>query len=298
MLRRDRGLLLALVVLGLTIAGSSAAPPTTGNAPRYHQGEGDRARYALSATITATGLVNEAKTGRASFSFDTSCAVEFVGATPDGVMRVQAELAPCSVTIKSQGKPRTARMEGASMAYDVTSRGLVQTAELLSAEPPLVPELGIIVTPDDAFLVSAVGVLPTKPLQAGDKWHGTVALPSLSEPGAVVSAAYDSKVLGRVAYAGRSCWRITTKLRSSREESQSASCGRWNAHAKLTQTGTKEWLFEPEAGLVMKMDGKDTLVISLLLEDVVEGQNEAKLTATIQSHSRLTELNGEKIAAK
>jgi len=177
-------------------------------------------------------------------------------------MRVRAELAPCSVNVKSQGKKRTTRLEGAAMAYDVTSRGLVQTAELLSAELPVLPEVGIIVTPDDAFLVSAVGVLPTKPLQTGATWHGTVTLPSVSEPGGVVSAAYDSKVVGRVAYAGRSCWRIATKLRSSREESQSASCGRWNARAKITQTGSKEWLFDPEAGLVMKIDGKDIVVIS------------------------------------
>jgi hypothetical protein len=111
---------------------------------------------------------------------------------------------------------------------------------------------------------------------------------------------YDSKILGRETYAGRSCYKIRTNYRVFLSEDIPMEGVEGSARMKGQGTGAATWLFDPAAKVVVKTATTDTLAITALVDIVTmgEGQHEIRVTTSSQTSGRLVELNGEAVAGK
>jgi hypothetical protein len=294
-MRICRGLAIGvLAALGLAGLAASAAPQTY--LLRLHQGEGDKAAYALSAVVNAKVSIPNEPLQKLSATTNLKCAVEFLGIAPNDTMRVEGEVVGGATVIEESGHTQTVPADDFVVDYLLTPRAEVKEADLLSGVPPMVASTGLFYTPDDAFLVAP---LPDKPVKVGDRWQGVAQVPIvLGQPGARAEVKHDSKVLGQVAYAGRNCLKIKTSLRQFRQASFDAPDGSGTLTAKLHATAAAVWLFDPQEGLVMKADGTVAADITLRLQSITEGEQTAKVTATEEVHTRLTDYNGMKVPPK
>jgi hypothetical protein len=283
-----------LAALGLTGLAAAAAPQTY--LLRLHQGEGDKATYALTSVAKAQVSIPNEPLQKLSATTNLKCAVEFLGLAPDDTMRAEGEIVGGSTVIEESGHTETVPVDGLVVDYLLTPRAEVKEADLLSGVPPMVASTGIFYTPDDAFLVAP---LPDKPVKVGDRWQGVAQVPVVSgQPGEKAEVKHDSKVLGQVAYAGRNCLKVKTNLRHFWQASLDAPDGSGTLMAKLHATATAIWLFDPKEGLVMKADVTVAADVTLRLQSITAGEQTAKVTATEELHTRLTEYNGTKVPAK
>ncbi len=293
------GLRLSLSLFAITAAGLAAAGAPQGVILKYHEGEGDRATYEFTATAHAKIAVNDGVVRKGDFGLRFKTTAEFLGLTPDGTIRVQGEVTSGTASAKVGGKTATAPVEPSTVNYDITPRGEMKYRELASGQPPALPDIFLVFAPDDAFLTGGVGVFPKTPVTVGSAWHGVIAFPALGgEAGATVEAKYDSKIVGQTPYAGRTCYRIKTDYRVFHQETMPSPDGTATATVKAKGVSSVTWLFDPAAGLVMKADEAATLTTTVTIDHMVEGQNVVKLTTALENHSRMSEYNGEKLAAK
>jgi hypothetical protein len=285
------GLLAALALAGLAAA---AAPQTY--TLRFHEGDGDKATYAVSATTTAKFTGPEPTTQKGTVQVDLKCAAEFLGLSPDDTLMVQGEILGGTMKTSLGKQSRTAPVPDSVTNYLLTPRGDVKEMDLASGEPTFVTSIGWIYTPDDAFLIAP---FPAHPVKVGESWKTVAQQPVIGgEPGETVEVKYESKLLGPIAYAGRNCLKIQTNSGHLMQESIEAPDGSGRLSAKGRSTRATVWLFDPKEGLVMKADATIKFDITQVLESVTEGEKSAKVIATMDMHSRLTEYNGTKVPAK
>jgi hypothetical protein len=293
--RSRRALVITLLAaLAFTALAAAAAPQSY--TLRLHQGEGDKATYAFTATATDKLSGPGAPAGAVTSSAQLTCAIEFQGAAPGGGIVVQARIKEGRVKGEMGGQSQTIPVNTSLTSYVLTPRAEVKQSELLSGSQPQISATGMVFTADDAFLPPP---LPDKPVKLGDRWQSSARIPGLTgHPGDVREAKYDSKVLGQLAYAGRNCLNIKTSLRQSQQASEEAPDG--SGSVTVTVLGTNEitWVFDPKAGLVMKTDGDGTVTMTRVVKTTGQSAQTYKVSGTILTHARMTEYNGKKIAAQ
>lgn len=298
MFRWGRLLLCCFAALALLAALAAAGAPK-GVLLQYHQGEGDRASYDYSATLSAKLALNDGTLTKIHSSLRMKNTAEFLGLSGDGTLRVQAEVNSGTIKVTAQGKTETSDVEPVMACYDLFPCGEIKYRELASGQAVTAPGLFAAFAPDDSFLIGGVGIFPKKPVKVGEAWKGVVNLPTLSgDPGETVQVKYESKLLGQTSYLGRACYKVKTDYRAFQRESQEVPEISGSVLVKAKVTGSTTWLFDPEQGLIMKADGTDNLTATALVDMAAEGQNELKVTGTFEEHTKLIEYNGRAVVAK
>jgi hypothetical protein len=284
------GLLAALALAGLAAAGAPQSYTL-----RLHQGKGDKATYAFTATSTEKVTGPGAPAGAVPSSAQLTCVVEFQGATSGGI-GVRARITEGRVKAKVGKKSQTVPVKASSFSYVVTPRSEVKQSKWVSGSPPQISAAGLVFTADDAFLPPP---LPDKPVKVASRWQSATRLPApAGNLGGVREVKYDSTVLGPVAYAGRSCLKIKTSLRQSQHATMKAPDGKGTLTLRAQSTSEIVWLFDPKAGLVVKSDADGTTAVTRVTKTTGKKEQTSKVSGAIHTHARMTAYNGKELAAK
>jgi hypothetical protein len=292
-----RSLLLPFaVLLAAAPAVFSAAP--AGKVLRFRLKEGDTAVYQHSRSGRAEMTEAAGEKSRMEMTAQARCTVEFLGETAGGDFGVQAVIEPHTVNAKVDGEEQTQESPGNAARYIVNNQGRIKKVTWLTGDPTADPEsAGLVVTPDDVFLLGGAGILPDKPLKKGDKWTGTVTVPG-AVMGEDLVVKYQSVLLGEEQFRGAVCQKIKTTATSSFSASEEMPelGGTIKASAKATSQHT--WLFDPERGLIASAEGTNRLSVTMQVGDPDQTLVSVTLSGVINSRSVLTEYNGVPVAAR
>jgi hypothetical protein len=222
--RRNLRLTVSLVALAIATGGAAGGVPR-GVVLKYHDGEGDRATYEVTAAAHAKIAVNDGVVQKGEFGLRFKTTAEFLGLTPDETIRIQGEVISGTTSGKVAGKTASAALTPSLANYEITPCGETKYRELASGVPPAMPDVFLVLAPDDAFLTGGVGVFPKTPVGVGSAWHGSVTLPPFGG-GAddMAEMKYDSKVVGQVPYAGKTCYRIKTDYHLYQQGTLPSAC--------------------------------------------------------------------------
>jgi hypothetical protein len=287
-----------LVAVLATYAAEDPAPkPSEGLILKYDQTEGDRASYEFSVSGTAKlNLQQGLTTERMDISMQAKCVEEFWEPTPEGLAQVQGAFMSGTMKAKSQGEEHGSPLQRMVVNYKIAPSGEMKERELLSGELTGLAGLPFAFGPDDAFLVGGLVQFPKKPLKPGDKWKGTVAIPS-EETGAAVLVNYESKALGLEQYRGRPCVKIATSAKEATEttvpDEESGGIVTFKGTAKETVT----WRFDYERGLVMSSEGVIQITATGSFVDEEAREHTATMSGVLNTRSVMTEFNGQKLSA-
>jgi hypothetical protein len=292
--------LAAVVLAALTSYGAEAPAQqaTHGLVLKYHQTEGDRAAYDFSATGVAKLNVQKGlTTEKINVNLQMKCVEEFWEPTSDGLIQVQGAILSGTIKAIWQGEEEAQPVERTAVNYKIASSGEMQEQELLSGEPLILPGMFIVFGPDDAFLIGGRMQFPKKPLKVGDKWKGTVRIPTL-ESGQTILADYESKVLGLEQYRGRPCVKIKTTSKYSEKETAPVPESGGTATGKVTTAETQTWRFDYERGLVMSSEGTIQATLTGTFVDEEAREYTATMSGVVNTRSKMTEFNGQALPAK
>jgi hypothetical protein len=292
--------LAAALLAALTSYGAEAPAqqPAQGLVLKYHQTEGDRAAYDFSATgVAKLNMQKGLTTEKISVSLQMKCVEEFWEPTSEGLIQVQGAILSGSIKAVWQGQEEAQPVERAAVNYKIAPSGEMKEKELLSGEPSPLPGLPFAFGPDDAFLVGGLVQFPKKPLKAGDKWKGTVRIPS-DEPGVTVLVNYESKAMGLEQYRGRPCVKITTTAKETAQGAVSDEESGGTARFKGTAKETVTWRFDYDRGLVMSTDGVIQISATGTFVDEDAREYTATVSGVVDTRSKMTEFNGQALPAK
>ncbi len=264
---------------------------------KFHQKEGDKAVYTLTATAAGRSTVSGAATKKAKAKSEAGTetvsmriGLDFTKAIGMGRIEVTSRILEGTAKAVSGGKSETESLAGLELRQVVTARGDVRSDQVLAGETVTLPFSEYTFTPDEAL---PAGLLPDRAVKIGDTWSGVEERSPLE--GTQGQLRYSSKLLGEETYAGRRCLRIRTEGRGAVRGDLELSGLTNRLPTKISLTATETWLFDPAEGIVVKSDMKATLSGGATLEGVAAAY---RFTATVDRHLRLTEWNGEKLAAK
>jgi hypothetical protein len=289
-------LLLFAVLLAAAPAVFPAAP--AGKVLRFHPKEGDAAVYQHSLSTRAEMKEEAGEKSRMEMTAEARCTVEFLGETASGDFGVQAAIEPHTVNAIVDGEEQNEESPGNAARYVVNRQGRIKKITWLTGDPTSDPEsAGLVVTPEDVFLLSGAAILPDKPVKKGDKWSGTVTIPG-AMMGDDLAIKYQSVLLGEEQFKGAVCQKIktTATLSFSAREDIPEMGGTIKVSAKAS--GQYTWLFDAERGLIASTEGTDRVSVTAQVGDADQTLVNVTLSAVVNSRNLLTEYNGVPIGQK
>ena len=288
---------LAVVLVAAAAANLAAAE---GTVLKHHQGTGDKAVYdfGLSARVKVEGSGGSG-TAQAEMTLQMKCLAEFVEVLPNGHQGLRGQIVSGTLTGKGEGETKTVAVKDVVVNYELSPQGEMKAVELVAGDPPILffPGAHLGFGPDDAFLLGGRAVFPDRPVSEGEKWGGTAQKPH-PVSGEIQEEQYESRVLGTEQFRGRKCLKIRTTGTFPLEGSAPVPGTEVVAQVRGMISGHDIWLFDPERGLIMSVEGSHRLVVSARAEMGAEVAGIATTSAVINIRSVLTEFNGEKIAER
>jgi len=267
---------------------------------KHHQGTGDKAVYDFG--LSARAKVEESGgsgTVQAEMTLQMKCLAEFLEVLPNGDQKLRGQIVSGTLTAKVEGEAKTLALKDVVVNYELSPQGEMKLRELVGGDPPFLafPGVRFGLLADDAFLLGGKALFPDRPVSEGEKWSGTAKKPH-PVSGEIQEEQYESRVLGTEQFRGRKCLKIRTTSTFPLEGSAPVPGTEVVTQVKGTISGHDIWLFDPERGLIMSVEGSHRLVITARVEMGAEVAGIATTSAVINIRSVLTEFNGEKIAER
>ncbi len=284
------------VLLAVSLTGSAVG--AEGLVLRYHHTPGDTARYEYALSSRAQAKEEGGETIRAEVSLQMQCLVEFLGDTASGDWGILGKIPSGVMKVKVQGEEATLDFGSLTSKYVVTPRGEVRSFKILSGDPPVLQFGGgaLVLGPEDAFLLSGVGIFPEKPLKKGDRWKGVARLPT-PESGRILEIAYESVLLGEAKSGGVTCQKIKTSARQTVEHSTSDPNSGAEAQIALSSSTETTWLFDPARGLIVSSDSTHNVIAAANLVASCGKRASVKTNGVVNSRAVLREFNGRPASA-
>ena len=293
---RIHACLLTCIAMSLALAAALPAH-SKGVTLRYKQSQGDRAVYKFASSARARIDVQQGlTTSQAEMSLQMSVSTEVTDISPEGDLRIQAQITSGGMKLKAEGEQSTAPVENVVVNYMISPQAGVRNAELVAGNPPMFPGIFLAFMPDDAFLLGGLAQLPAKPLSPGETWSGTAHVPT--GDGETEDVPYKSKLLGMVQFRGRPCAKIRTMAKVTETSTEDAPDGSGTMTAKATITRDTTWLLDYERGVSMSADSTDRLSLTLEGTDETGENSTATISGALNSRAQLLEFNGQKLPAK
>jgi len=287
--RSSAGLVVALIAL----VGIAHSAGDQGLVLRYRLAKGDKVTYNYSGSARAQLDVQKGlTTAKAEVSLQMKVVAEVLDTKPNGDLQVQAQIVSGTVKMKSQGQQQSTPVQPAVANYEVTSRGEIKTAELLSGEPAAIGTIGLAFMPDDAFLLGGVGIFPERALKVGDKWKGVTRLTN-PVTGETEPFSYESKLLAQEQVKGRPCVKVRTTATRKLSQTIDAPDGSRQARVSIITTDEITWRFDYQRGVIMLAEDTDRAAMAMEGTGAEGGPASAKMAGVLNSRSVLTEFNGK-----
>jgi len=202
------------------------------------------------------------------------------------------------MTSKVDGEEEEEEAPEVAARYVVNPQGRIKSISWLSGDPMLANEEtgGLILTPEDIFLVGGAAILPDKPVKKGGKWSGTVTIPGASMGGDEV-IKYESVLLGEEKFGGVVCDKIKTKATTSFSASEEAPDGSGKISVTVKVTVAATWLLDSTRGLIVSTTASDQAVITFKITENGGLLGKATISGTGNYRSVLAEYNGAPVTA-
>jgi len=286
----------ALLAALLGAAPTSCGDPA-GELLRYRHSRGDKAVYQFDLSCRAE-VKEEGGPRRiqAEMSVEMECLAHFLGETASRDWGIRGEISSGVIRFKGEGKDESLSFGEMSARYIVSPRGEVSSARLTSGDPPTLFFGGgtLAFGPEDAFLLGGAAIFPEKPIKKGDRWEGSARAPGLIK-GEIQELPYESVLLGEENFGGTVCQKIKTTRRRELGGSERSPDGSGVAHIKLKISQTDTWLFDPERGVIMSIEGSARVLVTTEVEQGGQKLGGTATSGVINARSVLTEFNGKKI---
>jgi len=109
---------------------------------------------------------------------------------------------------------------------------------------------------------------------------------------------YQSVLLGEERFAGALCKRIKTTRSILIEDTAQAPDGSGEAYGKIKTSGAYIWLFDPQRGVIMSIQGSANIAVTTTIEQTDQKLLSVAATGVVNTRSLLTEFDGVKLSAQ
>lgn len=301
MIRRSavRAAAIAAPLLFLLCALASSARAEKAQVLRFRHTPGDKAVYDFSVSSRAEATEEGGESVRAEVTVQMKCLVEFLGDTASGDWGVLGEIATGVMKVKSGGKEQSLDFGDVEARYVVSPSGEIGSHKLLSGTPPVLQFAGGVIAlgPEDAFTLAGVAIFPDTPLANGDTWKGVASVPSIVS-GESQDVPYESALLGEERCRGALCKKIKTTRSILIEDATQTPDGSGEARVRIKTSGAYVWLFDPQRGVIMSIQGSENITVTTTIEQTDQKLLSVAATGVVNTRSLLTEFNGVKLSAQ
>jgi hypothetical protein len=289
-------------ILCLLVFLAALAPPILGAEGRllkYNHTRGDKALYDFDLKGRIQGKGPDGKPVEVSVGITMACLATFLGDTPNGDWGIQGDITEGSMTakvVKGEGTDGTFQFSGGRSQYTVAPSGEITLVKPISGTPPVL-QLGVAAMalgPEDAFLLSGVGIFPNRPLKKGDTWKGVTSI-RRSNGGRVQKIAYESVFLGDAMLGEVPCQKIKTTAKQKIHDNVTDPNGGGTAEIAVDTTKQITWLFDPKRSLIVSSEGTQNVKALGKLTGPAGQQTSIAVTSTGTIRTRLREFNGKPV---
>lgn len=285
----------------LFLLGGLASPARAEKAQvlRFRHTPGDKAVYNFSVSSRAEATEKGGESVRAEVTVQMKCPVEFLGDTASGDWGVLGEITTGVMKVKSGGEEQSLDFGDVKARYVISPSGEITSLRLLSGNPPVLQFAGGVLAlgPEDAFALAGTAIFPDTPLTQGDTWKGVASVPSIFS-GRAHDVPYQSVLLGEERFKGAVCKRIKTTRSILIEDTAQAPDGSGEAYVKVKTSGAYIWLFDPQRGVIMSIQGSENIAVTTTVEQSGQKLLGVAATGVVNTRSLLTEFNGVKLSAQ
>jgi len=295
MIRRSaiRATAIAAPLLFLLGGLASIARAEKAEVLRFRHTPGDKAVYDFSVSSRAQATEEGGESVRAEVTIQMKCPVEFLGDTASGDWGICGQISSGVMNVTSGGEEQSLDFGDVEARYVVSPSGEIGSHRLISGNPPVIQFVGgvLVFGPEDAFTLAGTAIFPDKPLAKGDTWKGVASIPSIVS-GESHDVPYESALLGEERFRGALCKKIKTTRSILIEDAAQAPDGSEEARVRIKTSGAYVWLFDPQHGVIMSIQGSENIAVTTTIEQTDQKLMGMTATGVINTRSLLTEFNG------